>query len=122
MGSVKRLTREQVQSRKDKAVRFVRDVLDDPDRAEEIDHESVRDYSSRRGFTITNPKSQECALPSAKAEVTELEGVLGEVQDLLEEAYAPEATREELAEAIGNALDVIEGEGEEEAEEEQGER
>jgi hypothetical protein len=114
---MKSLSLSQVQGRKDKAVRFVRDVLDDPDRAEEIEDESIEDYAARRHFRISNPKSQEYAMPSAKAEVTELEGVLGEVQDLLEEAYTPEATREDLAEAIGNALDVIEGEEEEEAEE-----
>ncbi len=42
----------------------------------------------------------------------ELESLLDEVQDILEDAYHPEATREELAEAIGKALDVIEGEEE----------
>ena len=51
----KELTREQVQSRKDKAVRFTENVLDDPDRADEIADESLEDYAERRGFTLTNP-------------------------------------------------------------------
>ena len=46
----KSLTREQIQSRKDKAVRFTRDVLDDPERAEEIAEESLESYAERRGF------------------------------------------------------------------------
>jgi hypothetical protein len=42
------LTRDQLQARKDKAVRFTRDVLGDPDRAEEIADESLDDYAERR--------------------------------------------------------------------------
>jgi len=41
---VKPLTRAQLESRKEKAVRFTRDVLGDPDRAEEIADESLEDY------------------------------------------------------------------------------
>ena len=55
--AMKSLTREQVEGRKEKAVRFVRDVLDDPDRADEIEDESVEDYAERRKFQIINPKS-----------------------------------------------------------------
>ena len=53
---MKPLTREQVQARKDKAVRFVRDVLDDPERADEIEDESLEDYAERRKFQIVNPR------------------------------------------------------------------
>ena len=52
---MKTLTRDQIQSRKDQAVRVTRDVLDDPDRADEIEDESLEDYAERRKFTITNP-------------------------------------------------------------------
>jgi hypothetical protein len=38
---VKALTRTQLQSRKEKAVRFTRDVLGDPERADEIADESL---------------------------------------------------------------------------------
>ena len=55
------------------------------------------------------------AMLSAKARLGK---TLDEVQDILEEACAPEATRKELAEAVGKALDVIEGE--KESEQEQG--
>jgi hypothetical protein len=51
---VKALTREQAQARKDKAVRFVRNVLDDPDRADEIEDEDLEDYAQRRKFRLTN--------------------------------------------------------------------
>jgi hypothetical protein len=52
---VKTLTRKQIESRKEKAVRFVRDVLGDPDRADEIDQESLNDYASRRKIQLLNP-------------------------------------------------------------------
>jgi hypothetical protein len=51
---LKSLTREQLQSRKDKAVRFVRDVLDDPDRADEIEDEDLESYAERRKISIIN--------------------------------------------------------------------
>ena len=50
----KQLTREQVQSRKDKAVRFLEDVKDDPDRAAEVEDEDVESYAERRGFEIVD--------------------------------------------------------------------
>jgi len=42
------LTREQLGSRKEKAVRFTRDVLGDPEPAEEVADESLEDYAARR--------------------------------------------------------------------------
>jgi hypothetical protein len=52
---MKALTREQLASRKEKAVRFVRDVLEDPDRAAEIEDESLEDYAERRRIQVVNP-------------------------------------------------------------------
>lgn len=52
------LTWDEIERRKDQAVRFVRDVLDDPDRADEIDDESLEDYAERKGFAIANPDDQ----------------------------------------------------------------
>ena len=43
--AVKQLTREQIQSRKDAAVRFTDNVLGDSDRASEIEDESLEDYA-----------------------------------------------------------------------------
>jgi hypothetical protein len=51
---MKSLTREQLQSRKEKAIRFTRDVLGDPDRADEIADESLEDYAERRKIQLTN--------------------------------------------------------------------
>ena len=52
----KALTRDQLQSRKEKAVRFVFNVLNDSERAEEIEDESLEDYATRRKIEIVgNP-------------------------------------------------------------------
>ncbi|HTQ59985.1 MAG TPA: hypothetical protein VMI32_07175 [Candidatus Solibacter sp.] len=39
------LTRRQLESRKERAARFVRDILGDPERADEIDEENADDYA-----------------------------------------------------------------------------
>ena len=39
----------------------------------------------------------------------EIDTLLDDVQGVLEAAYTPEASREELAQAIGEALDLLEG-------------
>jgi hypothetical protein len=84
---VKALTREQVQSRKDKAVRFTRDVLGDPDRADEIADESLESYAERRGFTITNPGRENRNVATKREleqQVQELEEENQELQDQLD--------------------------------------
>lgn len=49
---MKTLTRKQVQDRKEKAERFVRDVLDDPERADEIADGSLEEYAEGRKIQI----------------------------------------------------------------------
>jgi hypothetical protein len=51
---MKQLTREQLQARKDQAVRFVRDFLHDPDRADEIEDENLESYAERRKIQLIN--------------------------------------------------------------------
>jgi hypothetical protein len=48
----KTLTRDQLESRKEKAERFVRNVLGDDDRADEIADESLEDYADRRKIQL----------------------------------------------------------------------
>ena len=110
---MKQLTREQVQARKEKAVRFVRDVLDDPDRAEGIAEESLEDYAARRKFEITNPRRRPIMgrtktiqdykdqVADLKDEISELEEVNEALEDQLDEIaniVAPEEEEEEEAE------------------------
>ena len=53
-----KLTRNQIESRKEKAVRFVRDVLGDSDRADEIESESTDAYAARRRIAISIPEDE----------------------------------------------------------------
>jgi hypothetical protein len=78
IGGVKRLTREQAEARKEKAVRFTDNVLDDPDRADEIADESLESYAERKGIEITNPHKRRNTVARTKtraelqAEIEEL--------------------------------------------------
>ena len=47
---------------------------------------------------------------------TELQDCVDEAASILEGAYTPEASREELAAAIGQALDILSGDEEEQDE------
>jgi hypothetical protein len=77
----KSLTREQLQSRKERAVRFVRDVLGDPGRAEEIEGESLDDYADRRRIQLTNPSKRKTAIMANGKTKAELEAEIADLQD-----------------------------------------
>jgi hypothetical protein len=94
---VKSLTRAQLQSRKEKAVRFTRDVLDDPDRANEIADESLEDYAERRGIQITNPTKRRNAIMATTKSKADLEA---EIDDLKEE-------NEELQDQLDTIADIV---------------
>jgi hypothetical protein len=49
-----KLTRAQLERRKTQAVRFTRDVLGDPERADEIEAQSLEDYAERRKVKLLN--------------------------------------------------------------------
>jgi len=74
-----KLTREQIQSKKDAAVRFLDNVKHDPDRAAEVEDESLEDYAARRDFEIIeNPRR----LNSCMANGQSKEDLQNEIQDL----------------------------------------
>jgi hypothetical protein len=50
------VTYDQAAAKKDKAERFVRDVLRDDSRADEIADESVEDFADRKKYVISNPR------------------------------------------------------------------
>jgi len=109
---VKQLTREQVEGRKEKAARFVRDVLDDPDRADEIEDESIDDYAKRRKFQIINPGRRK--------------NVMANKQELEERINELEEENEQLQSRLDEILDIVapseeEDEGEEGEDEDLGE-
>ena len=97
----KALTHEQLQSRKEQAVRFTRDVLGDPGRAEEIAEESLEDYAARRKITITNPSNRRNAMSRGKAKA-ELEA---EIADLQEENQELQDQLDAIADIVGDEQD-----------------
>jgi len=99
---MKRLTRAQVESRKEKAVRFTDNVLGDSERAEEIADESVEDYAERRGIEITSNPARRKRRFAAMARATgktkaELEQ---ELDDLKQE-------NEDLQDQLDAVADIV---------------
>ena len=86
---MKTLTRKQLEARKAKAVRFTRDVLGDPDRAEEIEDESLEKYAERRHVQVVNPKGVRKMPVQTRRElierIKELEDENESLQDRLQE-------------------------------------
>jgi hypothetical protein len=112
VAAVKSLTREQLQSRKDKAARFVRDVLDDPDRADEIEDEDLESYADRRGFElIDNPRRVEGMANGGNGRTK---------QDLLDEIDDLRADNQDLKDQLDAIQDIISGPEEEEEEDDGG--
>jgi hypothetical protein len=80
---MKTMTRKQLESRKAKAARFARDVLEDPDRAAEIEDESLEDYAERRRFQIRNPKgAKPVAVPTRRELFDRIKELESENEDL----------------------------------------
>src|SRR5881394_3500543 len=80
---VKTLTRQQIEKRKAQAVRFTRDVRDDPDRADEIEDESLEEYAEQRHIQIKNPKGVRLMPVASRRELLErIEELEAENEDL----------------------------------------
>jgi len=101
-----KLSREQLEARKKKAVEFVRRVLEDDDRADEIENETLESYAERRKFQITNPRRR----------------AMKTRQQLLDEITELTETIEDLEDDRDQILDIVAPEEEEEGEEEEPER
>ena len=89
----------------------MRDVLEDDERADELEAESPESYADRKRITITNPMERRTANVANGSDMTkpELEDAIDQAQQILQDAYVPEASREDLASAIGDALAALEG-------------
>jgi hypothetical protein len=113
---VKRLRREQIEGRKEKAARFTETVLGDSERAQEIRDESVEDYAERRKFEITNP-NRRATMPRKTVEDyrDEIADLKGQVSELEEE-------NESLQGQLDEITDIVSPEEESEEEEEEEEQ
>ena len=102
---------DQVEARKAKAVGFLRDVRQDDERADEVEADSPEDYAARKRITITNLSERRTTDVANGNDMTkrELEDAIDQATQILQAAYVPEASREDLAAAIGDALAALEG-------------
>jgi len=91
----------------------VRDVLGD-DRASDIEDQSPEDFADSRGVVITNNRGRSLAVANGNGSTgmtkADLEDSVDQALDILQAAYTPEASREELAAAVGDAIDALSGE------------
>ena len=117
---MKSKTLDQVERMKDKAARFVRDVLGDDDRAQEIEDESAESYSDRKRIEIVDNPQRKNA-PMATQTKAELVQVLDNAGEKIAELLNPILTREQLVEGLQELDEMINGEEEEEDEEDESE-
>ena len=110
---MKTLTRKQTEARKAQAVRFVRDVLGDDDKADDIEDESLEDYAEHRHIKIANPKGgTRMAAPTRQQLLDRVEELETENEDL-------QSRLDEIADIIGDddeVLDTDEGEDDDQGE------
>jgi hypothetical protein len=78
---MKQLTRAQLEGRKEKAVRFTRDVLGDPERADEIEAESLEDYAERRKVKLINSFQENAIMPRTTKTKADLEAEISDLQE-----------------------------------------
>jgi predicted RNase H-like nuclease (RuvC/YqgF family) len=113
---MKRLRREQVEGRKEKAARFTETVLGDSERAQEIRDESVEDYAARRKFEIANP-TRRATMPRKT-----IEDYRDEIADLKDQIGELEEQNENLQGQLDEITDIVAPEEEDEEEDEEDEQ
>jgi len=99
------MTVEQAETSRNRGIRFVRDVLEDEDRADELEDESLDNWAARKGVEIVekvnNPKlktKEKNKMPTKQ----QLEDRVAELESELDEASERE---ERILEALGVEID-----------------
>lgn len=112
------MTYEEIERRKQKGADFVRQVLDDEDHASDLEGESVESYASRKRLVITNrakrltnERKSDTTMANGNSDPTkaDLQDAIDQASQVLSDAYQPESSREDMASAIGDALDILSG-------------
>ncbi len=117
----KEVTREQAERKRDQAAAFL-ERIGQSDRAQDFADMSVDEYADQKGLRISNPRRRRERAQMANGNGTttkaDLQDTIDSAIGILEDAYQPETTREDLAEAVGSALETLRGEDEDEDEDE----
>jgi hypothetical protein len=92
-------TYEQLQTKKDQAVRFVRNILNNEDKASFIESESVEEYAERKKIRIKNP--------GGKINMKKLKDLQESVIEAVAELDQADGSRTAMTEAIDNAREIL---------------
>lgn len=105
---MKTLTREQLQVRKEQAERFVRNVLEDEGRADEIADEGLEEYAGRRKIAISNSRKKKNTMATSKTKA-----------QLKREIHALRDQNDELQERLDHILNIAAPDDEDDEEDEE---
>jgi len=103
------LTRDQAETAKNRAASFTRNVLNDDDRADEIEDESLDDWAEETGHTITNPKKQENCMAQTSTTKADLQDTLDSIGDIVADALDPASERADLVAALQEIDSLVSG-------------
>jgi hypothetical protein len=106
----------QIETMLKRAEQFARNVLQDPQKADEFASMGANEYASRKGIQIRNPDTRGGLHERTSIEAMtkpELESLLDEVEDLIDAALDPRLSREQVIDRVMEASDLIGGEEEE---------
>ena len=111
----KRVTREEAEGKRQKAVDFL-DRIGQPDKADEFRDMSTEEYIQHKGLQVTNTnRRRNCSMAANNLTKSDLQEQLDSIEEILDSAYQVESSREDMAQAISQALDILqEGEDEDE--------
>ena len=99
------LTRTQAETAKKRAESFLRNVLQDDDRAGEVESQTVDEWAEDTGRTITERKQN----PTMATTKTELQGTIDQINDLVADALDPINSREDVVEKLQQIDDLLNG-------------
>jgi hypothetical protein len=96
----KQLTAQQTQAKKDKAVRFADNVLDDPAKADDIEDEDLESWAERHRIQIINSRRRNRNMPDTRTR-----------QDLLDQISDLQDENDALQDQLDAISDVLSGDG-----------
>jgi hypothetical protein len=134
----KKRTYQQVETAKERAVRFLQNVLDEPDRADEVADESVEDYAARRKFqlvnnpanpthatqtwdvleVVDNPPQRKGHPMASTISKAELQSTVNDAADKVSEMLDPELSREDLVRKAKELDSILNGDDDDDDEDE----
>jgi hypothetical protein len=94
----KRLTADQVQAKKDRAVQFLRDVVGDDDKADEFEDMDLNEYAERKRVQIVNKGERSRKMANGNGRTK---------QDLLDEIDELQQENEALQEQLNAISDIV---------------